>query len=46
MTQAERRGEALRAEADAALDFKFAAGQAQDASMYAGASSKSLPQDV
>ena len=46
VTQAEQRGEALRAQADAALNFKFAAGQAQDASMYAGASPKALPQDV
>ena len=45
MTQAERRGAALRAQADAALDFKFAAGQAQDASAYAGMSLR-LAQDA
>lgn len=38
VTQAERRGDALRAQADVMLDFKFAAGQAHDASTYAGAS--------
>ena len=36
VTQSERRGAVLRAQADAALDFKFAAGQAQDESAYAG----------
>ena len=38
VTQAERRGAALRAQADAALDAQFAAGEAQDASAYVGAS--------
>ena len=36
VTQSERRGAVLRAQADATLDFKFAAGQAQDESAYAG----------
>ena len=36
MTQSERRGAVLRAQADAALEFKFVAGQAQDESAYAG----------
>ena len=36
VTQSERRGAVLRAQADAALEFKFAAGQAQDESAYAG----------
>ena len=36
VTQSERRGAVLRAQADAALDLKFAAGQAQDESAYAG----------
>ena len=36
ITQGERRGATLRAQADAALDFKFAAGQAQDVAAYAG----------
>ena len=36
MTQNQRRGAVLRAQADAALDLKFAAGQAQNESVYAG----------
>lgn len=43
MTQAERRGAALRAQADAALDFKFETGQAQDATAYAGGSRLACP---
>ncbi|CAL5225893.1 g8681 [Coccomyxa viridis] len=37
VTQAQRRGAALRAQADSALDFKFETGQAQDATAYVGA---------
>ena len=43
MTQAERRGAALRAQADAALDFKYETGQAQDASAYVGGSHLACP---
>ncbi|CAK0783923.1 hypothetical protein CVIRNUC_007124 [Coccomyxa viridis] len=40
VTQNQRRGAVLRAQADAALDLKFAAGQAQNESVYAGAAQK------
>lgn len=36
VTQAERRGELLRAQADAVMSVKFESGQAQDVSFYTG----------